>query len=484
MGELLGQNSTSNEDTFFDSLLMEIADYVRDYPLKDEDCFDLARYSLMDSIGCAMLALKFPECIKQLGPISPGTSVPNGARVVGTYFELDPVKASFDMGCLISWLSFNDYNLQGRPIHPSENIGAILAIADYVSRQRMSNGYEPLVVRDMLAAIIKAYEIQHWLNINHTIVEQVSFQDFVKISCAAVVTHLIGGDKTEIMHAVSQAFLDGVALKTENLAQTQSTRCVWSAADATSRAVRLALMTMTGEAAVPTVLSMRDNGFYQVFCNGREFSHDFSLGETAIENTIYNLYFPGGYHFCSAVESAFMLHNKVQHKLELIERIEILTYQAAVEHFSTHQNIQRADIGVYKFTQIIACVLLNGVVDLEQFVVLKDCDKRVNELSKLIEINEQENYTRAYLNRKEQLISCGIKLHFNDGTHSDLVETSYPLGHRSRRAEGLNRLQAKFEKNIQSRFPKGHAQEIIDVCRDKEAFETMAVNEFVDLLVI
>lgn len=480
MGEMLD----TTKESIFDVPFSTIADYLVDYPIEDDHVFDLARYSLMDSLGCAMLALQEPDCVKLLGPIVPGTQVPNGARVIGTQFELDPVKAAFDTCCLINWLSFNDYSLQSKAHHPSQNIGAILAVADYVSRQRLYSGYDPLIIKDVLLAIVKSYEIQRWLISNHTLGDEFNHNDFIKMSCSAVVTHMLGGNKNEVKNALSQAFLDGVTMKEQPLLFTQSTRTSWSSADESSRAVKLALMTMTGEQSASIALSMQGTGYYQTFCDGQAFTEKYTLRESAIVDTIYNLCFPGSFYFCSAFESAVTLYPHVKTKLNVTERIEIFTHQAALDYFHVQKDVERPELGIFKITEVIACVLLNGQVTLDEFKTLKNRDERILSLSQKIVFEEKTDYTNDFLSKENQMIPCGIKIYFEDGTHTDLVEVTYPLGHQHRRADGLNQLQSKFECNILQRFPKRHAQEIISITNDREEFEGLAVNEFMDLLVI
>ena len=419
-----------------------------------------------------------------LVPVVPETIVPNGSRVLGTQFVLDPIKSAFDTGCLIGWLSFNDYCIQLKNYYPSMNIAAILAVADYVSRQRISHSYAPLVIKDVLAAIIQSYEIQHSLMVEHSTNSRFNPQDFVKVSCAAITTQMLGGNKLQIMHAVSQAFMDGVTLHTNEMLEVSSTRSLWSQADAVSRAVRLALITMTGECGSNISLSKENIGFYDTFCDGRSFEIQTKLGESAIEKSIFNLSFPMNAYFICAYEAAVRIHSLAKGKLDSIEQVEFVTDKNAILQFTMYKDIERAHLGFFKLTEVLACSMLYGELDIDTFSSIRKYDERISRLSELIVIKESEAYTRESQHNTNQMTPWGVTLSFSDGSQSDLVEVSYPLGHPQRRADGIAFLQQKFETNLQSRFPIQHAREIFNVCGDRESFEGMKVNEFMDLLVI
>lgn len=471
-------------DEYFDPVISSIADYVVEYQFKDEHTFDLARYHLMDSVGCAMLALKFPECTKYLGPVVPETIVPNGSRVFGTQFVLDPIKSAFDTACLIGWISFNDYCIQSKSYYPSMNIAAILAVADYISRQRNSNGYSPLVIKDVLAAIIQSYEIQHSLMVSDSTNSRFNPQDFVKVSCAAVTTHMLGGNKRQIMHAVSQAFIDGVTLQTNEVLEASSTHPLCFLADAVSRGVQLALITMTGESGSNISLSKENIGFYDTFCDGKNFEIQRELGESAIEKSIFNLSFPMNPYFICAYEAAVRIHSLAKDKLANIEKIEFVTDKNAFLKFTIYKDVERTDLGLFKLSEILVSSILYGGLEIDTFASIKKCDERIGRLSELVVVKESEAYTEESLHSANQMTPWGVTLFYSDGSHSEFVEVSYPLGHPQRRADGIAFLQQKFESNLQSRFPAQHAREISSVCGDRENFEGMKVNEFMDLLVI
>ena len=318
-----------------DAEIVAIADYVADYTVVSEEAYDTARYCLMDSLGCAFLAYRYPECTKHLGPIVPGTIVPNGARVPGSQFEMDPVKAAFDIGTLVRWLDFNDTWLAAEWGHPSDNLGAILAVADYVSRQNLTQGYEPLTMRDVFTAMIKAHEIQGVMALENSF-NRVGIDHvvLVKLASAAVATEMMGGDHEDIMTSVSQVWVDGQALRTYRHAPNAGSRKSWAAGDATSRAVRLALITMTGEMGYPSALTAPKWGFYDVAFKGNSFAFQREFGSYVMENILFKLSFPAEFHAQTAVECAVKLHPQIIGKLDQIDRIELTTHESAIRIIS------------------------------------------------------------------------------------------------------------------------------------------------------
>jgi 2-methylcitrate dehydratase len=314
-----------------DQVLQDIADYVIDYKVVSEEALNTARNCLMDTIGCGLLALKFPNCTRHLGPLVPGTTVENGARVFGRSFELDPVKAAWDIGALVRWLDFNDTWLAEEWGHPSDNLGAIMALGDYISRVNIANDKSPLSIRDVLEYMIKAHEIQGILALENSF-NKVGLDHvlLVRVASTAVATHMLGGNRDQIIAALSQAWVDGSSLRTYRHAPNAGSRKSWAAGDATSRAVRLAMMTMAGEMGMPSVLSAPEWGFYDVSFKGREFSFSKNYGSYVMENILFKISYPAEFHAQTAVECALLLYPQIKEKLNEIERIEITTHESAL----------------------------------------------------------------------------------------------------------------------------------------------------------
>ncbi|MEO6182406.1 MAG: bifunctional 2-methylcitrate dehydratase/aconitate hydratase, partial [Verrucomicrobiota bacterium] len=314
-----------------DELLVQIADYVSDYEITSDEAYETARHCLMDTLGCGILALNYPACTKLLGPVVPGTMVPKGSRVPGTAYELDPVSAAFNIGCIIRWLDFNDTWLAAEWGHPSDNLGAILAVADFLSRRNLAEGKEPLRVRDVLTAMIKAHEIQGVLAIQNSF-NRVGLDHviLVRIASTAVVTHLLGGNREQIINAVSNAWLDGGALRTYRHAPNTGSRKSWAAGDATSRAVQHAFMAIKGEMGYPSALSAKGWGFQDVLFRGQPIKLSRPLGSYVMENVLFKIAFPAEFHAQTAVEAAFKLHPLVRERLGEIKQISIHTHESAI----------------------------------------------------------------------------------------------------------------------------------------------------------
>ena len=325
-----------------DQVLSDIADYVCDFDIQSLDAYDTARNCLMDTIGCGLLALDFPECTKLLGPIVEGTIVPNGARVPGTQFRLDPIKAAWDIGCAIRWLDFNDTWLAAEWGHPSDNLGAILAVADHLSQKNIAAGKSPLLMKDVLTAMIKAHEIQGVIALKNSF-NRVGLCHvlLVRVASTAVITKMLGGSRQQIIDAVSQAWLDGSSLRTYRHSPNAGPRKSWAAGDATSRAVRLADLTMRGEIGYPSVLSAKTWGFYDVSFAGNSFVFDQKYGTYVMENILFKISFPAEFHSQTAAEAAVKLHPIVKNRLHEVERIVVHTHESAIRIISKSGPLNR-----------------------------------------------------------------------------------------------------------------------------------------------
>lgn len=468
-----------------DREMVDIADYVTDYVIDSNEAYDTARYVLMDSIGCALLALRYPECAKLLGPVVPGTVVPLGVRVPGTQFELDPVKGAFDIGTLIRWLDFNDTWLAAEWGHPSDNLGGILAVSDFVCRRNAATGKKPLSVRDVLTAMIKAHEIQgvmalensfNRLGMDHVVL--------VKLATAAVVTRLLGGDKGEITNAVSQVWVDGQSLRTYRHAPNTGSRKSWAAGDATSRGVRLALMTMDGESGYPSALTAKTWGFYDAAFHGGRFSFQRPYGSYVMENVLFKVAFPAEFHAQTAVECAIRLHAEVKENLDNIERVIIATQEPAIRIISKTGPLYNPADRDHCIQYMTAVGLIFGELTADHYEDAMAADSRIDALRKKMEVVEDKRYSRDYLDPSRRSIANSVQVFFRDGSSTERVEVEYPLGHRRRREEGIPLLVRKFRENAAGRLPEGEVNAMEKLFLDREKLEVMAVQDFMEMFVI
>jgi 2-methylcitrate dehydratase len=466
-----------------DKELVDIADYVAGYEGASDEAYDTARYCLMDSLGCAALALRYPECVRHLGPIVPGTVVPNGARVPGTGYELDPVKAAFDIGTLIRWLDFNDTWLAAEWGHPSDNLGAILACADWLSRRRAAEGGAPLTVRDVLGYAIKAHEIQGVLALENSF-NRVGLDHvvLVKVASTAVVTHMLGGTREQIIDALSQAFVDGQALRTYRHAPNAGPRKSWAAGDAASRAVRLALITLMGERGYPSALTARTWGFYDVLFKGQRFRFQRPYGSYVMEHVLFKISFPAEFHAQTAVECAVKLHPRVRERLDDIARIELTTHESAIRIISKTGPLHNYADRDHCLQYMVAIALIHGNLTADHYTDEAAADPRIDALRAKMEVIEDARYSREYHDPEKRSIANAVQVYFRDGTHTEKIEIEYPIGHRRRRREGIPLLIEKFSANLRTRFPEARAQQILDLCLDRARLEATPVPAFMELL--
>ncbi|WP_120512683.1 bifunctional 2-methylcitrate dehydratase/aconitate hydratase [Photobacterium salinisoli] len=479
-------NVELNERPQPDELLVKIADYVANTEITSAEAYNTARNCLMDTLGCGLLALRFPECTKHLGPTVPGTTVRNGARVPGTSHELDPITAAFNIGCIIRWLDFNDTWLAAEWGHPSDNLGGILATADYLSRVAVSEGKAPLTMRDVLTAMIKAHEIQGVLALENSY-NRVGLDHvlLVRVASTAVVTKMLGGNRDQIIDAVSQAWVDGCALRTYRHAPNAGSRKSWAAGDATSRAVRLAMITMKGEMGLPSVLTAPKWGYYDVLFNGQPFRLNQDFGSYVMENVLFKISFPAEFHAQTAVECAVTLHDQVKERLDDIERIEVTTHESAIRIISKSGDLANPADRDHCLQYMIAVPLIYGDLIAEHYEDdFHRGDSRIDVLRSKMEIIEDKRYSAEYLESDKRSIANAIQIFFNDGTSTDKVSVEYPIGHRRRREEGIPVLERKFRRNLLTRFPQGMSDKIVDLCSDQAMLEATPVNEFMALFAI
>lgn len=474
-----------------DQVLVDIADYVCNYEVESVEAYDTARNCLIDTLGCGLEALGYPACTKLLGPVVPGTVVPNGAKVPGTSFQLDPVKAAFDIGAMVRWLDFNDTWLAAEWGHPSDNLGGILAVADYLSRTRVSQGKAPLTMRDVLTAMIKAHEIQGVLALENSF-NRVGLDHviLVKVASTAVVTRMLGGTRQEVIDAVSHAWLDGQSLRTYRHSPNTGPRKSWAAGDATSRAVRLAMMVMKGEMGYPSVLTAKTWGFYDVSFKGNAFKFQRPYGSYVMEQILFKISFPAEFHSQTAIECAFQLHAKAGAKLDTLEKIAqidkivLTTHESAIRIIDKKGPLHNPADRDHCLQYMTAVGLLKGNLSAADYEDEAAADPRIDALRDKMECVENPQYTQDYLDPEKRSIANAVQIFFKDGTKSDNVAVEYPIGHRRRRAEGIPELVKKFKVNLARRFPAKQQNAILDVCLDQKKLEELPVNEFVDMMVI
>ena len=465
-----------------DSLLIEIAEYVSNSKIESELAFSIARNCLIDTIGCGLLALTFPACTKMLGPIVPETHVPNGVRVPGTNFLLDPVKGAFDIGCIIRWLDYNDTWLAAEWGHPSDNLGAILSVADYVSQQNIASKKDPLIMRDVLEFMIMAHEIQGVLALTNSF-NRVGLDHvvLVKVASTAVATKLLGGDIDQIMDAVSQAWVDGQSLRTYRHAPNAGSRKSWAAGDATSRAVRLALITLSGEMGYPSVLSVPTWGFEDVSFKGEKLSLSQSFGSYVMENVLFKISFPAEFHAQTAVEAAVKLHPEVIEKLDEISNIEVTTHESAIRIISKSGDLNNPADRDHCLQYMIAIGLIFGDLVAEHYEDDIADDPRIDALREKMIIKEDPRYTKEYLEADKRSIANKIQISFKDGSSTNAIEVEYPIGHKRRREEGIPILENKFKNNLLKIFDQKKVKKILSKCLNQDSLESMTVLEFQEM---
>ncbi len=470
-----------------DQVLVDIANYVVQQDIRHDLAYETARLCLMDSLGCAMAALAFPACARLLGPIVPGTAMPDGARVPGTQFQLDPVQAAFNIGTMIRWLDFNDTWLAAEWGHPSDNLGGILAVADWLSR-KAAKEEQMLTVRDVLTAMIKAHEIQGCLALENSF-NRVGLDHvvLVKVATVAVVTHMLGGSRDQIVDALSQAWVDGQALRTYRHSPNTGSRKSWAAGDATSRAVWLALVTLKGEAGYPSALTATTWGFYDVLFRGQPFSFQRPIRQWesyVMENILFKISFPAEFHAQTAAECAMQLHPWVKDRISDVASVTIRTHEAAIRIIDKKGPLHGPADRDHCMQYIVAVSLIFGRLTAADYEDAIARDPRIDALREKMLCLEVPQFTRDYHDPDKRSIANGITVEFQDGSKLGEVVIEYPLGHRLRRGEGTPLLEEKFKASLAGCFTEARQRTIIDICRDRARLEAMPVSRFVDMFVV
>lgn len=471
-----------------DKVLVDIVDYVLNYKIDSKLALETARNCLIDTLGCGLEALQYPACNKLMGPVVPGTVVPNGAKVPGTQFQLDPVQAAFNIGCMIRWLDFNDTWLAAEWGHPSDNLGGILAVADWLSRNAVAAGKAPLTMRTVLEGMIKAHEIQGCIALENSF-NKVGLDHvvLVKIASTAVVSQILGLSREETINAVSLAWVDGQSLRTYRHAPNTGSRKSWAAGDATSRAVRLALIAKTGEMGYPSVLTAPVWGFYDVLFKGNEFKFQRPYGSYVMENVLFKISFPAEFHSQTAVECAMQIHEQLKtagKSAEDIKKITIRTHEACIRIIDKKGPLDNPADRDHCIQYMVAVPILFGRLTAADYEDEIAADPRIDALREKMVCVEDPQFTKDYHDPEKRSIANALTVEFNDGSKLDEIVCEYPIGHKRRREAGIPLLEDKFRINLARQFPVKQQQRILDVSLNQEALEAMPVHEYVDLYVI
>ncbi|HTS22820.1 MAG TPA: bifunctional 2-methylcitrate dehydratase/aconitate hydratase [Casimicrobiaceae bacterium] len=468
-----------------DKVLVDIADYVSSYAITSREAYETARYCLIDTLGCGLEALSYPACTKLLGPIVPGTVVPNGAKVPGTQFQLDPVQAAFNIGAMIRWLDFNDTWLAAEWGHPSDNLGGILACADWLARGARTAGRRPPTMRDVLTAMIKAHEIQGIIALANSF-NRVGLDHvvLVKVASTAVVAQLLGLARDEIVDAVSLAWVDGQSLRTYRHAPNTGSRKSWAAGDATARGVRLALMVAKGEMGYPSVLTAKTWGFYDVLFRGKPFEFPRTYASYVMEQVLFKISYPAEFHAQTAVECAMALHPRVKDRIDAIRRITIRTHESAIRIIDKSGPLANPADRDHCIQYMVAVPLIFGRLTAADYEDGVAGDPRIDALRAKMVCVEDPAFSRDYLDPDKRSIANALTVEFTDGSKLPEAVVEYPIGHRRRRAEGIPLLVEKFRTNLARRFPARQQRAILDLALDGSRLESTPVDEFVDLFVI
>jgi 2-methylcitrate dehydratase len=462
-----------------DHILTAIADYALSFEIKSKLAYETAGYCLMDTLACGFQALKYPACTKLLGPVVPGATLTNGARVPGTAYELDPINAAFNIGAMIRWLDFNDTWLAAEWGHPSDNLGGLLAVADYLSRSG-----KRIAVRDVLTGMIKAHEIQGVLALENSF-NRVGLDHvlLVRVASTAIVTALFGGSREQIINAVSNAWVDGGALRTYRHAPNTGSRKSWAAGDATSRAVRHALFALKGEMGYPSALSAGSWGFQDVLFKGKSLSLPQPFGSYVMENVLFKISYPAEFHAQTAVEAAMTLHGQIAPKIAEIERITIETQEPGVRIIDKTGPLANPADRDHCIQYMVAIPLLFGRLNAADYEDRIAGDPRVDALRAKMQVKENTTFTEEYYDPTKRYIGNAVQVFFKDGTASQRVQVDYPIGHRRRREEGNPLLVKKFEASVEAHFAPKQSETIKAMFLDRGALAAMPVSEFVAQLV-
>ena len=478
-------NVDSNVRPDPDKVLVKIADYALNTSIESKEALTSARYCLMDTLGCGLLALTFDDCKNLLGPYVENTQVPGGVRVPGTKHVLDPVKGAWDIGAMVRWLDFNDTWLAAEWGHPSDNLGGILATADYISQKNVQLGKKALTIYDVLVSMIKAHEIQGILALENSF-NRVGLDHviLVKIASTAVISSLFGLSKEQTINALSQAFVDGQSLRTYRHAPNAGPRKSWAAGDATSRALQLVLLTLKGQIGYPSAITAPTWGFQDVLFKGKDLSLPQEFGSYVMENVLFKVSFPAEFHAQTAVEAAVTLHSEVKSRVSNIQKIVISTHESAIRIISKEGQLNNPADRDHCIQYMTAVGLLKGNLVAEDYEDDVASDPRIDLLRRKMVIEEDKRYSQEYLEADKRSIANAVQIFFEDGTSTEKIEVEYPLGHRRRREEGIPLLIEKFKSNLLTQFSQSRSEVILNLCLDESKLESTTVTDFMELMVL
>jgi 2-methylcitrate dehydratase len=475
----MSQDIRSAERPAPDQVITAIADYALSYRIDSELAYETAAYCLMDTLACGFQALKYPACTKLLGPVVPGATLTGGSRVPGTAYELDPINGAFNIGCMIRWLDFNDTWLAAEWGHPSDNLGGILAVADYLSRSG-----KKVSVRDVLTGMIKAHEIQGVLALENSF-NRVGLDHvlLVRVASTAVVTAMLGGSREQIINAVSNAWVDGGALRTYRHAPNTGSRKSWAAGDATSRAVRHALFALKGEMGYPSALTAKTWGFQDVLFKSKALALPQPFGSYVMENVLFKISFPAEFHAQTAVEAAMTLHAQVAPKLNEVDRVVIETQEPGVRIIDKTGPLANPADRDHCIQYMVAIPLLFGRLTAADYEDQIANDPRVDVLRGKMQVKENATFTKEYYSADKRYIGNAVQVYFKDGTATQRIQVDFPIGHRKRRGEGMPVLVQKFESSVAEHFAPKQTESIKAMFADRKSLGSMAVSDFVAKLV-
>ena len=468
-----------------DQAMVDIANYITDYYIGSSEAYTTARYMLLDSLACSMLAMRHPECVKHLGPLVPGASMAGGARVPGTSHELDPAQAAYNIGVQVRWLDFNDTWLAAEWGHPSDNLGAILAVGDYLSRKAEREHGKMITVRDVLTWAIKAHEIQGAYALKNSFNKAgLDHVILVRLASSAVATHMFGGSKEEIINAVSHSWLDGGALRAYRHAPNAGPRKSWAAGDACRRAVTHALNAVKGVVGYPSALTAKTWGFYDVLFKGKEFEFERPFGSYVMENVLFKISHPAEFHAQTAVECAMQLHPKVAGRLDQVERIVVETQEAALRIIDKTGPLANYADRDHCLQYMVAVPLIHGRLNADDYGDAVAADPRIDALRGRMEVRENPQFTKDYFDPEKRYIGNSVEVFFKDGSSTGKVSVDYPIGHRERRGEGIPVLLQKFEAAVRGQLPARRVEQILNLTSDTSRFEATPIHRFIDLFTL
>ncbi|PZR18448.1 MAG: 2-methylcitrate dehydratase [Archangium gephyra] len=472
----------------FDGVIVDIVDYVLKNETPSALALETARNCLIDTLGCGLEALEYPACTKLLGPVVPGTVVPNGAKVPGTNYQLDPIQAAFNLGVMVRWLDFNDTWLAAEWGHPSDNLGGILAVADWVSRNNLANGKPALTMKDVLIAMVQAHEIQGCIALENSF-NKVGLDHviLVKVASTAVCGRLLGLSRDELLNAVSLAWVDGQSLRTYRHAPNTGSRKSWAAGDATSRAVRLGLMAKTGEMGYPSALTAKTWGFYDVSFKGNQFKFQRPYGSYVMENVLFKISFPAEFHSQTAVEAAMTLHGELGKRGKTaadIKSVSIRTHEACIRIIDKKGPLANPADRDHCIQYMVAVPLIHGRLTAADYEDNVASDPRIDALREKIVCVEEPSFTKDYHDPEKRSIANAMTVTLNDGTVLPEIAVEYPIGHKRRRAEGIPVLVEKFKTNLNRRFAAKQQKTILDLSLDEKTLQATPVNAYVDAYVV